>query len=700
MSTRSFEQTIEKEQSEPPVFKFSLFAVLSPGFWTRNPELLLAAITLAALLVGWLGGSISGLLPPWAVLIAALIAYAAGGYPGVREALADARQGNLNIDFLMIAAAVGAAIIGEWEEGALLLFLFSLSGALESFASDRTRQAISGLAELRPDTARVRRDGAVVEQSVNALVIGDVVVVKPGERMPVDGTVLKGTTTVDQSPITGESIPVYKEAGDAVFSGSINGSGALEVQVDKLAPDSTINKIIGLVEEARNNAAPTQQFINRFSQPYTLAVIGVTVLAILIPYLLVDEAFSSTFYRAMTLLVVASPCALIISTPASILSAIAAGARAGVLFKGGAYLEKAADIDMLAFDKTGTLTYGKPKLTDVVPLNNYSGEDVISIAAGAESLSEHPIAQTIVERAQELNLPIETPQDFRGIAGHGVQAMYTRGAHEEQIYIGNDKLFMNEAMDLSPAIRMIGQQLQRQGKTAVLVVRSSTASAEPAPQQAGAAADAPYKKEILGAPDRDWEVVGFLAVADTVRSGAAETVAALKQMGITRIAMLTGDNHDVANAVAAQVGLQDVYAELLPEQKVEIISELVESGTVAMVGDGINDAPALATSDLGIAMGSAGTDVALETADIVLMSDDLSKLPFMLRLSRRARDIVRQNIYFSVAVILTLVALTILAPIFAPDFRLPLPVGVLGHEGSTLIVVINGLRMLMMGSEE
>ena len=700
MSTRSFEQTIEKEQSEPPLFKFSLFAVLSPGFWTRNPELLLAAITLAALLVGWLGGSISGLLPPWAVLIAAFIAYAAGGYPGVREALADARQGNLNIDFLMIAAALGAAIIGEWEEGALLLFLFTLSGALESFASDRTRQAISGLAELRPDTAWVRRDGAVVEQSVYALVIGDVVVVKPGERMPVDGTVLKGTTTVDQSPITGESFPVYKEAGDAVFSGSINGSGALEVQVDKLAPDSTINKIIGLVEDARNNAAPTQQFIDRFSQPYTLAVIGVTVLAVLIPYFVVDEAFSSTLYRAMTLLVVASPCALIISTPASILSAIAAGARAGVLFKGGAYLERAADIDMLAFDKTGTLTYGKPQLTDVVPLNNYSEEDVILIAAGAESLSEHPIAQTIVERAQELNLPIETPQDFRGIAGHGVQAMYARGAHEEQIYIGNDKLFMNEAMDLSPAIRMIGQQLQRQGKTAVLVVRSSTASGEPVQQQPGAAADAPYDKEILSAPDRDWEVVGFLAVADTVRSGAAETIAALKRMGITRIAMLTGDNHDVANAVAAQVGLQDVYAELLPEQKVQIVSELVESGAVAMVGDGINDAPALATSDLGIAMGRAGTDVALETADIVLMSDDLSKLPFMLRLSRRARDIVRQNIYFSVAVILILVALTILAPIFVPDFRLPLPVGVLGHEGSTLIVVINGLRMLMMGSEE
>ena len=699
MSTSSFEPTLENSQDARPAFRLSPLAVFSTEFWLNNPELLLAAITLAALLVGWLGGSVSGLLPSWAVLIFALIAYAAGGYPGAREALADARRGNLNIDFLMIAAALGAAVIGEWEEGALLLFLFSLSGALESFASDRTRQAIKGLAALRPDTARALRDGEVVALGVESLVIGDVVVVKPGERVPVDGTVLSGTTHVDQSPITGESVPVHKELGDTVFSGTINGSGALEVRVTKLASDSTISKIVGLVEEAQKNAAPTQQFIDRFSKPYTLAVIGVTVLAVLIPFLFAEEAFDRTFYRAMTLLVVASPCALIISTPASILSAIAAAARAGVLFKGGAYLEKAADLDILAFDKTGTLTYGKPQMTDVVPLNNYSSEDVISIAAGAESLSEHPIAQGIVDRAKELNLPIETPQDFRSLAGHGIQAIYARGALNELIYIGNDKLFMNEAMDLSPAVRMIGQQLQRQGKTAILVVRRTIAADKVAPPQSASMADAPFDKEILGAQKRDWEVVGFLAVADTVRSGAAETVAALKRMGISRIPMLTGDNQDVADAVAAQVGLEEVYAELLPEQKVEIVNRLVESGTVAMVGDGINDAPALATSNLGIAMGSAGTDVALETADIVLMSDDLSKLPFMLRLSRRARDIVRQNIFFSVAVILALVALTILAPLLLTDFRLPLPVGVLGHEGSTLIVVINGLRLLMMGSE-
>ncbi len=669
-------------------------------FWRNNPEILLATVTLISLVIGWIGGPVSGLLPGWGIAVFALTAYAAGGYSGSKTALADAKQGNFNIDFLMIAAALGAAFIGEWEEGALLLFLFTLSGALESFASDRTRQAIIRLAELRPDTASVRRDGAVVEMGVEALAIGDVVVVKPGERMPVDGTVIQGTTTVDQSPITGESIPVYKGAGDTVFSGTINGSGALELKVTKLDSDSTISKIIGLVQEAQNNAAPTQRLIDKFSQPYTLAVVGVTVLAIVVPLLFAAEPFSRTIYRAMTLLVVASPCALIISTPASILSAIAAAAREGILFKGGAYLEKAANLDMLAFDKTGTLTYGKPVLTDVVPLNGYSEEDLIARAAGAESLSEHPIAQAIVERAQEMDLAYTSPEDFRGIAGHGVQAIYRNGVSQEMVYIGNDKLFMSEAMDLSPSTRELGKRLQEEGKTAILVVRRRIELEERVAEIAVGAAASSYGPENAEVAGRDWEAVGFLAVADTVRSNATETIAALKGLGITRMAMVTGDNHDVAAAVAEEVGLEETYAELLPEEKVGIVGELAEAGSVAMIGDGVNDAPAMAASDLGIAMGGAGTDVALETADVVLMSDDLSKLSFMLRLSRQAGEIVRQNLYFSVGVILMLVVLTVIVPFIVPDFRLPLPVGVLGHEGSTLIVVINGLRMLAMKSEQ
>ena len=700
MTTCCYKQVNLIDQDGRLLSSVRSYSPFEPEFWRNNPEILLASVTLISLLVGWIGGPVSGLLPGWAIAVFALTAYAAGGYSGARAALADAGRGNFNIDFLMIAAALGAAFIGEWEEGALLLFLFTLSGALESFASDRTRQAIIRLAELRPDTASVRREGAVIEMCVEALAIGDVVVVKPGERMPVDGTVIQGTTTVDQSPITGESIPVYKGVGDTVFSGTINGSGALELEVTRLASDSTISKIIGLVQEAQNNAAPTQRLIDRFSQPYTLAVIGVTLLAIAVPVFFAAEPFSSTIYRAMTLLVVASPCALIISTPASILSAIAAAAREGILFKGGAYLEKAANLDMLAFDKTGTLTYGKPELTDVVPLNGYSKEELIGCAAGAESLSEHPIAQTIVERAQEMNLAYDSPEDFRGIAGHGVQAIYGNGAGKEMVYIGNDKLFMSEAMDLSPSIRELGKRLQEEGKTAILVVRRSIALEEKVAEIVAVEAGSPSGPQSAVASGRDWEAVGFLAVADTVRSNASETIATLKQLGITRVAMVTGDNQDVAAAVGDQVGLEEVYAELLPEEKVRIVGELVEAGSVAMIGDGVNDAPAMAASDLGIAMGGAGTDVALETADVVLMSDDLSKLPFMLRLSRRAGEIVRQNLYFSVGIILTLVVLTVIVPLLVPDFRLPLPIGVLGHEGSTLIVVINGLRMLTMKSNQ
>lgn len=698
MATGSHDQAMVTGKGGPPRLGQWPLSLLSPAFWRGNPELILASITIVALLMGWLGGSVSGLLPAWAVVLFALVAYGAGGYSGAKVALANACCGVFNIDLLMVAAALGAALIGEWEEGALLLFLFTLSGALESFASERTRQAITGLAELRPDTARVLRDDEEVEIGVEELSVGDVVVVRPGERMPVDGSVLLGSSTVDQSPITGESIPVYKGIGDAVFSGTINGSGALELQVTKLASESAISKIIGLVQEAQNNAAPTQRLIDRFSQPYTLIVLGATVLAAIVPVLFTDEPISQTIYRAITLLVVASPCALIISTPASILSAIAAAAREGILFKGGAYLEKAAGLDMLAFDKTGTLTNGRPRLTDAVPLNGYTEKELISIAAGAESLSEHPIAQAVVRRAQEMDLPYESPRDFRGIAGHGVQAVYARGAGQELVSIGNDKQFESEEMDLPASIRVIGRRLQEEGKTAILVVRRSIATDAVDREHANGNGDVLVDNKILGATDSDRDVVGFLAVADTVRAGAAETIEALKELGIDRIAMLTGDNRDVAAAVADQIGVEDVYADLLPGEKVEIVETLVKSGSVGMIGDGVNDAPAMATSSLGIAMGGAGTDVALETADVVLMSDDLGKLPFMLRLSRRASDIVRQNLYFSVAVILALVALTVVVPLLLPGFRLPLPIGVLGHEGSTLIVVVNGLRMLTMKS--
>lgn len=645
--------------------------------WKENYELLLAAVTLVALLIGWLGGSVTGVLPSWAVTAAALAAFAAGGYSGLMGAIEEAKHGKLDIDFLMIAAALGAAMIGEWEEGALLLFLFTLSGALEEFAMDRTRRAIEALAELRPDVALVRRAGQEMLLGVEELVRGDLVLVRPGDRLPVDGTVVKGMSEIDQSPITGESVPVHKDLGDQVFAGTINGGGALEIEVKKLASESTLSKIIKLVADAREDATPTQQFIDRFSQPYTYVVLASTLLAIAIPWIFVDEPFHSTLYRAMTLLVVASPCALIISTPASVLSAIAAGARNGVLFKGGAYLEKVAEVTTVAFDKTGTLTYGKPVVTNIHPLTGHTRADVLRLAGSAELLSEHHIGRAIVEQAQAEGVELETPVRFYAVAGHGIHATFDRGGHTETIYIGNDRFFMDEEMSISPAVRVIGDALKKQGKTAMLVVRRSTV------------------EDTLGA-DRDWEVVGYLAVADTVRAEAKAAVAALRQAGVEHITMLTGDNKAVAAAIAGEVGIDDVYSELLPEQKVEVIQDLVSKGKIAMVGDGVNDAPALATASVGIAMGAGGTDVALETADVVLMASDLSKLPFMVRLGRQAARIVRQNVIFSVGVILTLVTLTIVVPLFVKGFVLPLPLGVVGHEGSTLIVVLNGLRMLAM----
>lgn len=647
------------------------------GLLRSNPELLLAVITLVALLAGWLGGSVTTAFPRWLVTGLALVAFAAGGYSGFMGALEEARHGKLDIDFLMIAAALGAAAIGEWEEGALLLFLFTLSGALEEFAIDRTRAAIESLSDLRPDVAEVRRSDGIITVPVDDLAVGDIVLVRPGERLPVDGVVMSGMSAVDQSPITGESVPVRKGKGDQVFAATINGSGALDIEVTKLATESTLSKIIKLVEEAREDAAPTQRFIDRYSQPYTYAVIGATLLAVVLPILLSNEPFQETLYRAMTLLVVASPCALIISTPASILSAIAAAARAGVLFKGGAYLEKLATVTIAAFDKTGTLTHGHLTVTDVRPLSGYHAEDVVRMAASAELPSEHHIGRAIVERAREMGLSLEEPTSFEAIAGHGLQATFDRGDHIETIYIGNHKLFLSAEMELSPAIRVIGRALQKQGKTSMLVVRRSTV------------------EDTLGT-ERDWEVVGFIAVADSVRKEAAAHVAALRTLGIQRVVMLTGDNHDVATAIAHELGIDEVHSDLLPEDKVDVIQRLRQEGATVMVGDGVNDAPALANATIGIAMGAGGTDVALETADVVLMTSDLSRLPFTLNLSRRAGKIVRQNVIFSIGVIATLVTLTVLVPLFVANFSLPLPLGVVGHEGSTLIVVANGLRLLAM----
>ncbi len=657
-----------------------------------NQEMTLAAVTLLALLIGWLGGAVTHTLPAWAVSLAAVTAFVAGGYSGLMGAIAEAKLGRLDIDFLMIAAALGAALIGEWEEGALLLFLFTLSGALETFALERTRRAIEALSELRPDVALVKRGSEQASVAVAELIVGDIVIVRPGERLPIDGVITQGSSTLDQSTITGESAPVYKEIDDFVYAGTINGSGALEVRVEKLASESTLSRIIALVQEARTNAAPTQRFIDRFSAPYTYVVISATLLAIVLPQFFSNEAFSITLYRAMTLLVVASPCALIISTPASILSAIAAAARHGVLFKGGAHLETLAKVSMVAFDKTGTLTRGKPAVTKLIPLNGIDADELLRIAASAELGSEHPLGAAIVQAARSKGISLRAPSALHAVAGHGIVAelAYVEGddagrsqegaTHKggvQHVLIGNEKLFVAQKVSLPDNLQTEGTQLEQSGNTAILVAVS---------QNEGGNFSAPGTVRFLG----------WIGVADQLRPETAGALRSLHEIGIKRTAMLTGDNAQVAQAIAAAAGVDEVHSELLPEEKVALVHKFAQEQQVAMVGDGVNDAPALAAAHVGIAMGAGGSDVALETADIILMSGDLSRLPFAIDLSRRAERIVRQNVIFSIGVIVALVITTLLLPLFVPGFRLALPIGVVGHEGSTLLVVGNGLRLLAM----
>ncbi len=618
--------------------------------WWRNRDLVLATFSLIFLVAGLVVQHAT----PWPANVAVVLyalSYLAGGYEGARSALAALRHGVLDIDFLMIVAALGAAYLGEWAEGAILLFLFSLSGALETFAMDRTRHAIEKLMELRPKTATVRRNGEEVEVPVEEVEVGEEVIVRPGEAIPVDGRVIDGVSAVDQSPITGESVPVTKREGDMVFAGSINAEGSLVVKVTKRAEDSTLARIIQLVEEAQSERAPMQRFIDRFSQPYATTVVLGSLAYLGLSLWLGNRSFADAFYRAMTLLVVASPCALVISTPASILAAIAAGARNGILFKGGAHLESLGRVRIIAFDKTGTLTYGKPQVTDVIPAPGYTEDDVLRLAAAVERRSEHPLARSIVAYAQKRGLEVEEPEDFRALVGKGVRGR----VNGEHVYIGNDRLMQDLGRTVPAHLEEKAHRLRDEGKTVMWVTNS--------------------------------EVVGLLAVADVPRVQAAATVRELRQAGVERIVMLTGDHEDVARAIARRVGVDEVHADLLPEDKVRLIKELEAQGPTAMVGDGINDAPAMALASVGIAMGAAGTDVALETADVVLMADDLSKLPFALRLSKQARRIVYQNLVISVGVMASLILATLTVGI-------PLPLGVVGHEGSTLVVVLNGLRML------
>lgn len=583
------------------------------------------------------------------------VSYTTGGWFGLMASIKALKEKTLNVDLLMILAALGAAAIGQPAEGAMLLFLFSLSNTLQTYAMDRSRKAIEKLLDLRPAQATVRRGSRLVTLPIEQLTLGDIVLVRPGERFPIDGEVLSGISDVDQATITGESMPVHKQENDLVFAGTVNGTGSLEIRVTRLAKDTTLARIVKMVEEAQSTKANTQQMLDTFEQRYAIFVLAAAVLLIFVPWLILGHSFQPTFYRAMTWLVVASPCALVISTPASILSAIANGARNGVLFKGGVHLEKTATLKVLAFDKTGTLTSGKPALSGLFSFSETKEEDILRLVAALESRSEHPLARAIVQAAHSRNLNLPPSMEFRAIPGQGVEGV----VESRHLLIGNERMYQERSIRIPVNIMNKASEMHDEGQTAMFVynMRSQT-------------------------------FLGLLGVADTLREDAVEMIKALKAIGIEHIVMLTGDNAKVAAKIAARAGVDEFHADLLPQDKVTVLKSLQRKyGPVAMVGDGVNDAPSLATADIGIAMGGAGTDVAIETADVVLMSDDLRKIPFSIGLARQARKVVWQNLTFAMCVIVLLVA-------GAFGAELALPLGVVGHEGSTVLVVLNGLRLL------
>ncbi len=583
-----------------------------------------------------------------------VLAYLSGGTLATRDAIADLLDRHVNVDLLMVLAALGAAALGQWLEGAILLSLFSTSNALEHYSMNRTRDAVRALMDLTPPTARVERDGEHMVLDVADVRIGDIVVIQPGERIPVDARVVEGQSAVDQAAITGESIPVERSVGDELFAGTINGNGALRAEVTKLATDSTIARIVKLVSDAREDQSDLQEFAEGFEGKYAVFVIIFSALVTVVPMFLGADR-SDAFYRGMTLLVVMSPCALVISTPAATLSALANAARKGILVKGGRAMDKLGSVDTVAFDKTGTLTIGKPHLTDIVTLNGTDATHLLATAAAAERLSEHPIGDAIVNAALRDGMDLPPARDLEAVPGHGIIAR----VDDERVVIGNARLMEREGYTIPDAAVEHQHRLGDEGKSTMFVATPSG-------------------------------VIGVLAVADILRPNVRRIISELHEAGVKRTVMLTGDNPRVAATIAAQIGIDDVRANLLPEDKLTAINGLRAKGKVAMIGDGVNDAPALATADVGIAMGGAGTDAALETADVVLMSDDLARVSYAIGLSRKMRRIIKVNLTFAIGVIAVLATANLLVGI-------PLPLGVVGHEGSTVIVILNGLRLLGYG---
>jgi Zn2+/Cd2+-exporting ATPase len=581
-----------------------------------------------------------------------LISILTGGLYTARRAWAATRVMSLDINVLMLIAVIGAMLIGEWSEGATVTFLFALAQILEARSMDRARHAIRALMDLTPPEAVVRRGGLATRARVDDVRIDEILLVKPGEKIPLDGVVVSGTSPVNQAPITGESVPVEKSAGDDVFAGTINGHGALDIRVTHLRQDTTLARIVALVELAQSQRAPSQTFVERFARYYTPAVIALAIGISVVPPFVLGQPFGTWFYRALVLLVISCPCALVISTPVAVVSAIATAARRGVLIKGGVHLERIGSVQCVAFDKTGTLTMGVPYVVEVIPLNETAIDEILEIAAGLEARSEHPVGRAILARAVESGLALPLSVDFRSIPGRGAEAVV--GGHHA--LVGNHRLIEDRGL-CNAAIHSKLDALAASGRTAVLVARQ-------------------------GRP------LGIIALADRTRVSARDAIEMLRRQGVQRVVLLTGDNQASADALAREIGIDETYAELLPHDKVSVVHELRKTyGTVAMVGDGVNDAPALAAGDIGIAMGAAGTDAALETADIALMADELLKIPFAIRLGRATLRNIQVNVALSLGLKAVFLALAVAG--FAT-----LWMAVMADLGASLLVIANGMRLL------
>ncbi len=584
-----------------------------------------------------------------------------GGLPTLRKGLIALRTLTLNINFLMTVAVAGAFAVGEYPEAAVVVFLFALAELIEKYSLERARNAVRALMEMAPETAFVKRaDGSWLETPAAGVSKGTVVRVRPGERLPLDGVVVAGESAVNQAPITGESVPVDKGVGDQVFAGTINESGVLEFRTTGGRDETTLARIIKTVQDAQAARAPTQRFVDRFARIYTPAVCAVALLVALVPWLVFRQPFMPWLYKALVMLVIACPCALVISTPVTVVSGLAIAARRGILIKGGAYLEEGRRIRVLALDKTGTITEGRPRLTDVVPFEEQTRDDVLRIAAALDSASDHPVARAVVAGWQERasGKPLPSVKGFKAIIGRGVEG-HIDG---KRYFVGNHRM-AEERKVCSPEVEAELTKLEARGKTAIVVARE-----EPG------------------------QSLGVLAVADTPRETSIEAVRALHALGV-RTVMLSGDNQKTAEAIARAVGIDDARGGLLPEDKIAAIDAMISEqgrqggGTVGMVGDGVNDAPALAKADMGFAMGAAGTDVALETADVALMKDDLRAVPQFLELSRRTAAILKQNITIALGAKLASFVLALIGVA-------TLWMAVLADVGATLVVIANGLRVI------